>query len=137
MPARTHHFANSGRMGTMDLPFEGGCFAHRGPGLIVQYQWLTAKKGRMGTIGRRNVDLGLGKDFGRGLKTFPVCGRKSSSLSSPSSLFGLQVIVIKRNLKSAMPEIILPEFRAILPILPEIQASNQQIAAIGKTATRY
>lgn len=69
-------------------------------------------------MGRMFVDLCLGKGFSAVLKTFPVYGRENSSLSSPSSLNGLQAFDLKHNGDQAGAEIILPEIWAMLPMLP-------------------
>lgn len=136
-PARTHQLAQKGRMGSMDLPFEGGCFTSRGPGPVQSYQWVAACLGRMGSMGRMKRLLSLGKVFGAVLKPFSVCGRKSSSLSSPSSLNGLQAFEIKRCAAKALAEIILPTFGVILPILPFCRMAIQPMAAVAVKTTRY
>lgn len=62
--------------------------------------------------------LSLGKVFGALLKTVSVCGRKLSSLSSPSSLNGLQAFEIKRYVVRAMRKFILPVFGGYPPHPP-------------------
>lgn len=88
-------------------------------------------------MGRIKRAISLGKVFGDGLKPFSVCGRKSSSLSSPSSLNGLQAFEIKQSAAKALAEIILPTFGVILPILPFCQTAIQPMAAVAAKTTRY
>lgn len=74
-------------------------------------------------MGRMICDLFHGKVFSGVSKTFSVCGRENSSLSSPSSLNCLQVSEIVHFVKIACDEIILPFLGVILPILPDRRAA--------------
>jgi hypothetical protein len=72
----------------------------------------------MGTLGTIKRDLRPYEVSGESFKNFSMCVRESSSLSSPSSLNGLQAIENNQDKVGRSGKIILPRELVILPILP-------------------
>lgn len=88
-------------------------------------------------MGRNFCHLSLGKVFVAASKPFSVCGWKRRSLSSLSSLFGLQAFEIKQTGEVGLAEIILPVFGLMVPILPNAFVINQHMAVTAAKTTTY